>query len=414
MWRWIRTGIIEHMFAQVIEDLRRLLRELDERSLSGVEARGLLESFATIKHLASAGETIAARAVERTGTWKTSGVRSAAHLVAEATGVPVGQAVRTLETARRLETLPSTAEAFRRGELSEAKASEVARAACRDDRTELELLEAARTETVQALRERCRQTGARSLEEHEERARRVHARRGFRLWAQEGGTAFGGFLPNADAAELVARVRPHSEAAFAAARREGRREPQQAYWADGLMAAVREGAETAVADAGSSAGTRRRGRPRRPVRPTIVVHVDHAALTRGWPKEGERSEVPGIGEVPVSVIREWEQDAFLKVVVEEGSDIRVVAHRRRSPDARQRTAIDSRDQVCAVKGCGAREHLQYDHRQDYSRGGMTSVDQIDRLCPFHHRQKTTGGWRFVGPRANRRWVGPDVPDPPDP
>src|SRR5262245_36441693 len=71
----------------------------------------------------------AARRVEQAVTWKRSPHRNAAEWLSKATGVSVGAATRSLETARRLEDLPETADAFRAGELSESQATEIAAAA---------------------------------------------------------------------------------------------------------------------------------------------------------------------------------------------------------------------------------------------------------------------------------------------
>src|SRR5438093_589415 len=127
--------------------LRAAVQRLDPDYLSTDEATLAVKCFAEGERLCAAGKTLAARRVERTGAWKQGGHRSAAHWVAEATGVPVGQAVGTLHTARRLEHLPATEEAYRSGELSESRIKEVAQAASANPKAEGELLQAARTET---------------------------------------------------------------------------------------------------------------------------------------------------------------------------------------------------------------------------------------------------------------------------
>jgi hypothetical protein len=73
--------------------LRDAVQRLEPDYLSAEEATRLLKYFAEVERLGSAAKTLLARQVERTGAWKAGGHRSAAHWMAEATGVPVGQAV---------------------------------------------------------------------------------------------------------------------------------------------------------------------------------------------------------------------------------------------------------------------------------------------------------------------------------
>jgi hypothetical protein len=85
----------------------------------------------------------------------------------------------------------------------------------------------------------------------------------------------------------------------------------------------------------------------------VIVRVDWDALVRGWPVEGEVCEVPGIGPVPVSLVRAMVEsgDAVLKAVVTRGTDVVNVAHLRRQPSAVQRTALRWLDLVCVEPGC---------------------------------------------------------------
>src|SRR5947209_11602243 len=96
------------------------------------------------ERLAVACRAGVARRVEQAVSWKRDGHRSAAHWFASATGVSVGAAARSLQTARELEGLAETADAFRAGELSEAQASEIAAAASLDPTAEGRLLDTAR------------------------------------------------------------------------------------------------------------------------------------------------------------------------------------------------------------------------------------------------------------------------------
>jgi hypothetical protein len=55
-----------------------------------------------------------------------------------------------------------------------------------------------------------------------------------------------------------------------------------------------------------------------------------------------------------------------------------------------RQAIEQRDRVCVVPGCGIASGLEIDHLVPFAQGGPTSIDNLQRLCKHHHRLKTTG------------------------
>ena len=139
------------MFAQVLGKLEQISEELIPGTLEGPRAADLFNDVSRAERLCAAIKSRLARRVEETKVWRESGHRSAAHWVAEATGATVGAATRTLETARALEQLPDTDEAFRSGCLSEVQAAEVAGAASADPRAEADLLEAAGSTSVKGV-----------------------------------------------------------------------------------------------------------------------------------------------------------------------------------------------------------------------------------------------------------------------
>src|SRR5262245_2049684 len=131
-----------------MESAIAVLERVAERFEPGVHdvagAKRFVDLSARGKRFLASIEGRAARRVEQAVTWKKSAHGSAARWLSEATGVSVGAATRTLETARRLEDLRETADAFRAGELSEAQAAEVAAAASLDPSAEHRLLETVR------------------------------------------------------------------------------------------------------------------------------------------------------------------------------------------------------------------------------------------------------------------------------
>src|SRR5262245_62675973 len=107
----------------VLEDLRSavaLLKRVGERLEPGTmdvsQCKEAVDLFTQAERQAVASRGMVARRVDDGVCWKRDGHRSAAHWLASATGVSVGSAMRSLATARRLEELPETQDAFRAGE----------------------------------------------------------------------------------------------------------------------------------------------------------------------------------------------------------------------------------------------------------------------------------------------------------
>ena len=149
----------------------------------------------------------------------------------------------------------------------------------------------------------------------------------------------------------------------------------------------------------------------------VMVRVDFDTLLRGYALDGETCEVTGFGTVTPQVVADIiaTEDPFLKTVVTKGKDVVGVAHLGRVPNAYQRSALDWLYPACAVQGCPTRaQFLQSDHRAEWSRTHYTVLDLLDRLCPRHHRQKTTEGWALVKGTGKRAFVGPTDPRHPGP
>jgi hypothetical protein len=86
--------------------------------------------LAVVKRRIEAAEAHAARRVDTSLVWRHAGYRNAAEWMAANTGDPVGMTAGLLDTARKLESCPVTAEAFAAGEVSvpEANTARAARA----------------------------------------------------------------------------------------------------------------------------------------------------------------------------------------------------------------------------------------------------------------------------------------------
>jgi hypothetical protein len=321
---------------------------------------------------------------------------SGAHWVAATTGETVGAATRTLETARRLQGLSATDEAFRAGQLSETQAAEVTSAASADPAAETELLAKAAETSVKGLRDRCRQLRAGAEADDRAWARRLHATREYRDWTSaEGAYCFGGQLSPEAGARVRSALQGHLDRIFAEARRAGRHEPRVAYAADALVALATEG----------------------PCRPTeCKTIVDASALARGHTEPGERCDIEGIGPAPVTTVRGLLDDAAISVLVRDGDDITAVSRTTRTIPARLRRALEAKYPVCGVKACANDRFLEIDHIVAVEDGGRTERDNLWRICKHHHILKTLFGWVVIGSPGDRDLVPPDAspPDSPDP
>jgi hypothetical protein len=257
-------SVLDELQATVARQ-RTILAELEPGRFSGPDALALLGVFTDIERLGAAGRTLVAKRVEESNVWRQSGDRSAAHFIAHETGTTVGRAQAGLETAERLAQLPATADAFRAGTLSEVQAEAVAAAAAANPNEERRLLERAGRDTAKHLADECRRVRHAATDERARYAA-IRADRHLRTWTDGEGGFCGAFrtTPDAGAAMLLA-LDAEIERVFKAARRDGRREPHQAY-ADAARAALVGGG-----------GGPTRSKPKAEIR----VLVDHAALVRG-------------------------------------------------------------------------------------------------------------------------------------
>jgi hypothetical protein len=105
-------------------------------------------------------------------------------------------------------------------------------------------------------------------------------------------------------------------------------------------------------------------------------------------------------------------DAFLAAVVTKGIDVAAVAHLGRRASAHQYTALQWRDPICDVEGCGNAWRLEVDHRADWAGTKVTALWLLDRYCGHHHDLKTYHGWASVAGVGKRRFVPPGHPDHP--
>jgi Domain of unknown function (DUF222)/HNH endonuclease len=64
---------------------------------------------------------------------------------------------------------------------------------------------------------------------------------------------------------------------------------------------------------------------------------------------------------------------------------------------RLRRALEHRDRMCAVPGCGATRGLHAHHLRHWEDGGPTELANLVLLCPYHHRLHHRGVITITGP-----------------
>ena len=62
--------------------------------------------------------------------------------------------------------------------------------------------------------------------------------------------------------------------------------------------------------------------------------------------------------------------------------------------------------------CGVRRGLQIDHRAPWSATRDTSLENLARLCRWHHYQKSHLGYTYRGGPGTWQWIPPREPEGP--
>lgn len=354
------------MFVRQLQGVRDQLHlvtsGLDPAVMHGRDAAVALGVCAEIERLAAGARTLLAARVEQTRAWTGTGSTSAAHWLAEQAGTSVGEAAGMLRTGKHLTEQPEIRQAVRDGALSPKQAELVSQGAAADPAATGTLLDLAAKASLGELREQSQRTIAAAEADEMAAYRRVRRTRYWRHRRDADGAWVGTIRTTPDCgALLMAGINAARPAIFDAARRCGHWDPSEAYDADALVALAAAflgtpvpppdrpdpstGDDQAILDhdaepsssaaAGRSASASRRLRSAGSRTP-LVARVDHAALTRGRTRPGERCEITGIGPVPVKIIRELLGGAFIAAVAvdEHGEPTRVTHLGRRSKAAR--------------------------------------------------------------------------------
>ncbi len=469
------------MVFAAIEALATFMADFEPGRYEPEDSALLVSAFDRGERLCGAGKTLAVTRVAESHPHRRTGHRSPAEWFAAQTGAGMSEAIDQLKLGEALASQPEVEEALRAGKLSGAQASLISSAAKVNPDQEHDLVTGAQHDTRRQLKDRCLQARQerRSAEQAEEAAAAIHRARRIRTWTdQEGAFRLDGLFTPEAGARLLASLGPVADRFFHQARRNDHHEPGEAYTADALVALVTGtaipagtkhtsgGSSTSTGSAASTGSPRSRGTgpdpqadlfgslapagpdqsdrsspsdgssgssgsnqticagpTARPPSTTVLVRADLAALRRGSLGPGEICEIPGVGPISLSKAQELLGESLCYLVITDGVDVTTVTRMGRSIPWALKVALCERDQTCVVPGCDVRKGLEFDHwKIDYKDGGQVSLDNLARLCHFHHYQRTyqdfvlsggTGHWRFdpparpkPPPARTRRTKGP--------
>lgn len=357
----------------------------------------LAQAFAHAEKVAMAATRRAVLRAGDEGARKHGGERDMAGLTARLTGTTLARAKQGLKSAERAASLTCVGKAYAAGSLSFDQAAVVTDAAAKVPGVATELVQEAERSSLAGLRAAAaaRVAAMRGEEAALERERSLVARRFCRVGAlPEGGVRLEALLPTEEGAAVAKALEHATDRCW------------RQSWARGRHLSMDQARADALVELCTGSGTL----AREPGLPELVVTVDAAALVRGETHDGEICEIDGVGPVPVATARGLLGEALLTLCVTDGADVRTVTSTTRVVPTRVRKALELRDTACVVPGCGQRSHLEIDHwRIDFSRGGLTALDNLCRLCGPHHRLKTRTGWRLEGGPGRWRWLSPRRP-----
>jgi hypothetical protein len=357
-------------------------------------------SFDRIERLAANAKTLLAARVEASGEWKVAGARSAASHLGRLSGSGTIQARRMIENSKALPRLAGVAGAMRAGVLSAAQVEAIVPAAAAEPAAESRLVGLASTTNITELREECLRRKAAADPDPDATHARIHAHRFLRAHTDGEGARVLSVRGTVDRVSMLERaLEPCIDDLFERGRKNGRREPREAYAFDALLALAER------SDAPTAPGKK----PRAPKpRYLALLHVPFEALTRGAAEGEELCEIVGVGPIPVRVARELLGDAILKLVITKGVDVANVVHLGRGATAAQRIAVLWSKPKCANEACSSM-FVQLDHRDPWAHTHHTQLDEIDPLCPHDHDLKTSHGWLLVEGTGRRAFVPPTDP-----
>ena len=121
---------------------------------------------------------------------------------------------------------------------------------------------------------------------------------------------------------------------------------------------------------------------------TVVVHVDVAA----------RVAALHLGPLLTDTERRYLScDASCEVWFQRDGQVIGAGRTTRQINRRLRRALEHRQPMCAVPGCGATRGLHAHHIRHWEDGGVTELANLVLVCPYHHRAHHRGAITITGP-----------------
>jgi hypothetical protein len=315
--------------------------------------------------------------------WGATGARSVSALVAWKTGVSPRNADAVVAVARRLQEFPHCAAGMREGRFSLDQVGVIAeRAADGSDEHYAELAESA---TVSQLRTAVKleprpepESGPRPEPEP-----RPEPGRSITKTSDEESTTWRITLPSDEAATFDAALDSHRDALITEWKHDHTDGAGVAAQAPPFPNTV--DAFIRLVDAAWDCEVSRRPHAQRT---TVVVHVDLET----------RVAALHLGPLLSDDDRRYLTcDATCEVWFERDGQVIGSGRETRQVSRRLRRALEHRDRCCVVPGCGATRGLHAHHIRHWEDGGLTELDNLVLVCPYHHRAHHRGVITITGP-----------------
>jgi hypothetical protein len=313
--------------------------------------------------------------MERDELCGSTGARSLPALVAWKTGVTPRNADTMVAVAHRLQEFPRCAEGMRGGRLSLDQVGVIAERAA--EGSDEHYAQFAASATVNQLRT------AVKLEPRPDPDPRPESQRCITKITAEEHTTWRIRLPRVEAAKFDAALQSHHDAQISDWKRDhdtgepaSGQAPPFPNTVDAFMSLIEAGWDSDVA--------------RRPhgQHTTVVVHLDIEHDTAAW----------HLGALLTDDERRYLLcDATCEVWFEQHGQVIGSGRTTRQISRRLRRALEHRDRCCVVPGCGATRGLHVHHIKHWEDGGLTELDNLVLLCPYHHRLHHRGGITITGP-----------------
>jgi hypothetical protein len=304
-----------------------------------------------------------------------SGARSVPALVAWKTGCSPANAHTIATIAGRLAEFPRCAQGMREGRLSADQVGVIAARA--GEGSDEHYAQLARVATVNQLRT------AVKLEPRPESESRPEPERSITSTSDEQGSCYRISLAHHDAAKFEAALASHRDALIA----EWKRDHGDGAGVSGQRPPLPSTAEAfmRLVEAGWDAEAARRPHGQHT---TVVVHIDVE----------ERAAALHLGPLLSDAERRYLTcDATCEVWFERHGEVIGAGRVTRLINRRLRRALEYRDRMCAVPGCGSTRGLHAHHRRHWEDGGPTELANLVLLCPYHHRLHHRGVLSISGP-----------------